>query len=132
MSRFWTRGTCSNGSSTPRSPRAAMTASDVATIFSTLSSAVAFSIFATSFVARPQLARRGEIPDPNARPLEVQEDGDRRVAAGGDSAGGVDPLGAQFGSPVGCIDAHDVRAGLDQSSDRRFVARRGTQGRNDL
>jgi hypothetical protein len=47
MIRFCAIGTCSNGSSTPRSPRATMTASVRVRIGSMFSSAVSFSIFAT-------------------------------------------------------------------------------------
>src|ERR1041385_8914986 len=50
MRRFCTSGTCSKGSSTPRSPRATITASATPTMRLSDSSAVAFSIFATIFI----------------------------------------------------------------------------------
>ena len=46
--RFCAIGTCSSGSSTPRSPRATMTASNASTISSSVSMACGFSIFAIS------------------------------------------------------------------------------------
>ena len=52
MIRFWARGTRSKGSSTPRSPRATITASVSARISSIALSAWTFSIFATTR-ARP-------------------------------------------------------------------------------
>jgi len=48
---FCIRGTSSNGSSTPRSPRATMIASDASRMPQRLVSAVSFSIFAMSLVA---------------------------------------------------------------------------------
>ena len=46
MSRFWTSGTSSIGSSMPRSPRATMIPSAASTISSALAAACGFSIFA--------------------------------------------------------------------------------------
>ena len=46
MARFWTIGTCSRGSSTPRSPRATMMPSKASTISSRRSTACGFSILA--------------------------------------------------------------------------------------
>ena len=46
MIRFWTSGTAAGPISTPRSPRATMTASEALMIASSSSSASAFSIFA--------------------------------------------------------------------------------------
>src|SRR6266545_2603659 len=46
MIRFWTSGTAAGPISTPRSPRATMTASEALTIWSSSSSASAFSILA--------------------------------------------------------------------------------------
>ena len=48
MIRFWAIGTCSSGSSTPRSPRATMIPSNASTISSSVSTACGFSIFAIS------------------------------------------------------------------------------------
>ncbi len=55
ISRFCTSGTSSNGSSTPRSPRATMTASHASMMRSASLSAVSFSIFA---ITRTPLGRR--------------------------------------------------------------------------
>ena len=49
---FWISGTSSNGSSTPRSPRATMMASDASRMPHRFLSAVSFSILATSFTPR--------------------------------------------------------------------------------
>ena len=46
ITRFWTSGTAAGPISTPRSPRATMTASDALMIMSSSSSASAFSILA--------------------------------------------------------------------------------------
>ena len=55
---FWIRGTSSNGSSTPRSPRATMMASEASRIPHRFLSAVSFSILAISFTpARHQGAQ---------------------------------------------------------------------------
>jgi hypothetical protein len=48
IARFCTSGTCSSGNSTPRSPRATMIPSNVATISSSAATAWGFSIFAIS------------------------------------------------------------------------------------
>ena len=48
IARFWTSGTCSSGSSTPRSPRATMIPSNAATISGSAATASGFSIFAMS------------------------------------------------------------------------------------
>ena len=50
MMRFCTEGTCSGGSSTPRSPRATITPSHASTISSSRSIADGFSIFASKAV----------------------------------------------------------------------------------
>ena len=52
MIRFWTSGTAAGPISTPRSPRATMTASEALTIASSSSSASAFSIFAITMRLR--------------------------------------------------------------------------------
>src|ERR1041384_6148489 len=59
MRRFCTSGTCSKGSSTPRSPRATITASATPTMRLSDSSAVAFSIFATIFIVRGRVVDGG-------------------------------------------------------------------------
>ena len=51
--RFCTSGTCSSGSSTPRSPRATMMPSNVWTISARLSTACGFSILAMTGTIRP-------------------------------------------------------------------------------
>ena len=53
MARFCTSGTCSSGSSTPRSPRATMMASNANTIASRLSMASGFSSLAMTGTRRP-------------------------------------------------------------------------------
>ena len=53
MISFCTTGTCSGDSSTPRSPRATITASAAATTSHRLSTASGVSIFATIGVGRP-------------------------------------------------------------------------------
>jgi hypothetical protein len=61
ISRFCTRGTSSNGSSTPRSPRATITASAATRMVARFATAVSFSIFATSrndFGIRPRSPSR--------------------------------------------------------------------------
>ncbi len=58
--RFWASGTSSGGSSTPRSPRATMTASDRRIISSRLSRACGFSSF-ESTQARPWMISRASI-----------------------------------------------------------------------
>ena len=53
--RFWAIGTCSSGSSTPRSPRATMIPSKASTISGSASMAWGFSIFAISGSRTPCL-----------------------------------------------------------------------------
>ena len=64
MIRRWMVGTCSGGISTPRSPRATITASARATISSSRSTAAGFSSLATRETGRPPAAEPR--PDPPA------------------------------------------------------------------
>ena len=58
MMRFWTSGTCETPISTPRSPRATMTASAASMIASRFTTASAFSIFATIRAEEPAASIR--------------------------------------------------------------------------
>ena len=83
-------------------------------------------------LARRELARSREIPDANARSLEIEQDGDGQIGAGGDAADRRDPLGALLRSAVRGVDAQHVGTRLEQSADGRLIAGRRSERGDDL
>src|SRR5438128_53784 len=131
MIRFWSRGTSSGPISTPRSPRATMTASASSRIASSASTAAAFSIFAITFagaliaddgnlIAARERHRGRQVSDPELRSLQV---GDQRERAPDCLLYPADEpcaLGVLLAAAVGQVEPRGIHPGLDERAHSFF------------
>src|SRR5436309_1916643 len=136
MIRFWISGTSAGPISTPRSPRATMTASVSRRIESSASTASAFSIFAITWACEPVPAIDRDwlvaLADPHLRPLKIGDDRDRPFDFLRDLAHDLHQLRVVLVRPVREVEARGIHPGARQLEDGLARRRSGTERRDDL
>src|SRR5207302_1738711 len=150
-------GTCSSGISTPRSPRATISASVRSRMSASRVTACGFSILAIT-VARPRVifcasamssgrwigveleggavgqgdGARREGADPKLRSLQIDQDADRPPVLEFDRADCRHELAHAVVRSMAHVDAEDVGAGPKQAGDDGAVGGGRTEGGDDL